>query len=139
AEGVVAADGDQVIEVEALDVLEDGLGDVEDFGGDALLGEFVDGERLAFEHRGQFLHLGRIGARTVQVGSAGAIDGPGIFAIQRQHVAGAARRILKVDVGKAFPAAANTDHLAADFTSTVYHRLDHGIESRNVAATRENT
>ena len=75
----------------------------------------------------------------MQVGAAGAVDGAGVLAIQRQHVARAAGRILQVDVGQPFPAAANADHLAANFASTVHHRLDHGIQTRNVAAARENT
>ena len=45
AQGVVAADGDQVIEPEGLDVLQDGGGDVEDGGSDALLGGLVLRER----------------------------------------------------------------------------------------------
>src|SRR5689334_18336238 len=39
---------------------------------------------------------------------------------------------------QSLPAAANSDHLAADFTPTVNYRLDYGIQSRDVAATREN-
>ena len=97
----------------------------------------LGGKLLPLQHRGQLLHLRGIGARTVQVGAAGAVDGAGILAIQGQHVTGAARRILQVDVGQPFPAAANADHFAAHFASAVNHRLDHGIQSRNVAAARE--
>ena len=58
---------------------------------------------------------------------------------ERQDIAGAAGRILQIDMREALPAAANADHLAADLASTVDHRLDHGIQPRHVAAAREYT
>ena len=72
-------------------------------------------EILAFEHGRQLLHLRGIGARAVQVGAAGAVDGAGILAIERQNVAGAAGGVVQIDVGQALPSAADADHLAADF------------------------
>ena len=138
AQGVVPADGNQVIEPQRVDVLQHGLRQVVDRGCDAFLGGFLGREILALERRGHLLHLRGIGARAVQVRPAGAVDAPRVLAVQRQDVAGAARRILQVDMGQAFPAAANANHLAADLASTVYHRLDHGVQSRHVAAAREN-
>ena len=97
------------------------------------------GKLLALQHRRQLLHLRGIGARAVQIGAAGAVDGAGVLAIQRQNVARAAGRVLQVDVGQPFPAAADADHFAADLAATVDHRLDDGIQSRNIAAAREDT
>ena len=137
AQRIVAADGDQVIQVQRLDVLQHRLGDVEDRGGHALLGGLLRGKSCPSSTGGSFFIFDGIGARTVQIGAAGAVDGAGVLAIQRQHVARAARRILQVDVRQSFPAAADADHLAADFAAPVNHRLDDGIQSRNVAAAGE--
>ncbi len=84
AEGVIAADGDQVIEIERLDVLEDRLGDVKGGGSDAPLGGFLKekGKLLALEQGRELLHFRWIGARTVEIGAAGAVDGASILAVQ---------------------------------------------------------
>ncbi len=111
---------------------------VVDRGGDAFFGAFDFRETSALQHGGQLFHLRRIGARAVQIGAAGAVDGAGVLAIERQNVAGPAGGVVEVDMGQALPAAANADDFAADFTSTVNHRFDHGIQSRNIAAAREN-
>ena len=139
AQRVVAADGHQVIQGESLDVLEDRRGDVEHRRGHALLGGFLLGKFLPFQNRRDFLHLGRIGARAMQVGAARAIDGSGILPVEGKNVAGPAGGVLEVDVRQPFPAPANADDLAPDLASAVDHRLDHGIQSWDVAASREDT
>ena len=140
AQGVVAADGDQVVEAEGLDVLQhlrlvtSKTVEVTPF----LVISFV-GNSCPSSTGGSFFILEGLVRELCRIGAAGAVDGAGVLAIQRQDVAGAAGRILQVDVGQAFPAAADADDFAADFAATVDHRLDHGIQTRDVAAARENT
>jgi hypothetical protein len=42
-------------------------------------------------------------------------------------------------VGKTFPAAPDADDLATDFAAAVNNRFDNRVQSRNIAAARENT
>src|SRR5262249_41469559 len=107
--------------------LQDRLADVVDCGGLAFLGELAFGELLSGEHRGQLLHLRRVGARTMQIGTARAVDGTRILPVQRQYIARAAGRILEVDMRQALPTPANSDHLAADLAASVDHCFDYGI------------
>ena len=67
AEGIVAADGDQIVDAQPLEVLQDLRRDV--------IGLHIVGRG---QMRGdvRLLHLGGIGARAVQEGSAASIDGP---------------------------------------------------------------
>src|SRR5262249_42153451 len=108
AEGVVTPDGDQVIQAQRLDILLHRGSDVVHAGGDAFLGALHLGETLPFEHRRELLHLRRIGPGTVQIGAAGAVDGAGVFAIEGQNVAGAAGRVLQIDVRQTLPSFANS-------------------------------
>ena len=94
AQRIVAADGHHVIQVQRLDVFLHRPGHVERLGGDALLGGFGRGELLALQNRRELLHLGGAGARAVQPGAAGAVDGARVLAVQRLDIPGAAGRIL---------------------------------------------
>ena len=98
-----------------------------------------DGKRAAFEHRRQLRHLRWVGARAVQVGAAGAVDGAGVLAVQRQDVAAAAGRVLQVDVGQAFPAAPDADHLPSDLTGPVDNRFDDRVQPGDVATASQDT
>ena len=136
AEGVVTADGDEVIQAEGLDVLLDRARDVVR---DTPARGGRGGKVLTREHGRQLGHAGRAGARRVQVGAAGAIDGASILPVERKHVARAARGILEIDVGQSFPAATQPDHGISKLAATVHHRFDHGVQAGHIAATRENT
>ena len=87
AERVVAADGDQIIELQLFDVLQHLRRHVVDSGGDAVLGVLRRRKRGAGEKPGHLLHLQRIGAGAVQPRAAGAVDGAGVVAVQREDVA----------------------------------------------------
>src|ERR1017187_4217506 len=139
AQRVVAADRDQVIEPQRLHVLQHPAGHVVDHRRHALLGDFGLGELQALHHRRQGLHLGRVGAGTMQVGAARAVDRARVLAIERQNVARPARRIVQIDMRQALPAAANTDDFAIDLASSVNNGLDDGIQARHVSAAGEYT
>src|SRR5205823_2110826 len=135
AQRVVAADRHQVFQPQRADVLEHRAGYVEHLGGGAVLGGLFHGECPTRQNRGQLLHFGWVGARAVQIGAAGAVDGARVLAVQRQNVAHAAGGVFQVDVGQPLPSAADPDHLTADLASAVNHRFDYGIQTWNIAAT----
>ena len=83
-----------------------------------------------------FGHFARIGARGVQHGAAGAVDGAGVVARERANVDGVVVGVGHV--GEAFPAFANADHLAAHFGRAIDDGLDHGIQAGHVAAACQN-
>ena len=138
AESVVAADGDQVVEAEGLDVLEHAGVMSKTVDGDALLGGLACGNSALRGSAGASSSSTGLVRELCRIRAAGAVDRAGILAIQRQDVARAARRVLQVDVRQAFPAAADADHLAADLAAAIDHRFDDGIQTRDVAAAREN-
>ena len=130
AEGIVAADGDQVIQLQSLQVLEHLAGHIVDLGSDPLLGVLAPGELLALEEVGQLPHLGRIGAAGMEERAAGAVDGARVGAIQGKDVVRPAQRVLQVHVGQAFPPAADAGdfnlHLAAAIDNTLDDRVQPG-------------
>ena len=74
----------------------------------------------------------------MQDGAAGPVDGAGVGAIQRHDVVLLGRRIVRIEVREAFPAAADAYNLAAVFRAPVNHFFDDGIQPGNVAAAGEN-
>src|SRR5271167_1724710 len=48
-----------------------------------------------------------------------------------------AGRVIQIDVGQSLPAPTDPDHFASEFCPTVDHRFDHGVQSRDIAASRE--
>ena len=111
AEGIVAADRDQVIEIQLFDVLQHPRRHVIDGGGHAAFWYSARRESLAARNAGTFLHLQRIGARAMQPRAAGAVDGAGVLAVERNDVARDAGGIVEIEVGEPFPAAPDTGHL----------------------------
>ena len=103
-ERIVAADGDQVIQLQCFDVLEDAGGHVVCL---AVLGKI-----LIRQERRQLLHFRRIRAAGVQKRTASAVYIAGVLAIQREDVTGGAFLIVEVDVSEPFPAAADADDFA---------------------------
>src|SRR5262249_33311221 len=81
----------------------------------------------------------RIGARAVQISAAGAVDGAGVIAVERQDVARAAGEVVQIDMREGLPAAAQADHLSADLARSIDHRLDDGIQTGNIASPGQNT
>ncbi len=75
----------------------------------------------------------------MQERASGAIHGAGDLAVQGQNVAGLAGRVVQIDVGEAFPAAADADDLAIVFRTAVYRAFNDGIQPRDVAAAGEDS
>ena len=124
AEGVIAPNRHQVIESQRLDILQHCRRHVEHRAGHALLGGLPAWKLLPLEHRRQLLHLGGIGARTVQIRAARAIDGAGVLAVERLDIPRPARRIFQIDMRQSFPATADANDLASDLGSPVDHRFN---------------
>src|SRR5882762_10529187 len=82
-----------------------------------------------------FNHLARVGARGVEYGAAGAIDGAGIFAIEWANVR--VGGIGGIHVGEAFPAFADADDGATELAGAVDYGLDDWVQAGNVAAAGE--
>ena len=133
AQGVVAADGDEVIQAHGLDVLHHQRSEVI-----AVLIELHRLGTLGVEVRRQrrLLHLARVGARAVQPGAAGAVDGAGVVDVQRYHVA-FVEHAPGLLVGQPFPAAPDADDLEAELMGPVRHPLDDAVQAGDVAAPRQ--
>ena len=132
AERVVAADGHQVVEAQALDVLEhDGRQVVESSPSVVIVGRLLGGEVRAAAGRARILP--RVGPRGVEHRAAGPVDGPRVDAVEGHDVArvGRARRAL---VGQALPAAADAEDLVAELGGAVGDALDDAVEAGDVAA-----
>src|SRR5713226_4558082 len=82
AEGVVA-DGDEAGDAEAVEIFEDHGSEVVVF---AVARKFFDALRGDTLGKLGFGHFARVGARGVQDGAAGSVDGAGIFTIERADV-----------------------------------------------------
>jgi hypothetical protein len=97
------------------------------------------GERkvLAGEVIGQFRHFGRVGAARVQHGPAAPVDGARVLTVERHHVAPPVVQILGVEVRQRLPAATETDDLDVVLTTAVGDGFYDRVETRDVAATRE--
>ncbi len=132
-EGVVAADGDQGVDPEAVQVLEhDGR-------------EVVDA-RARLERREPIVrhdrrelagpHLRGVRAARVEGRAAGPVDGPGVHAVERADVVGV-RVGARPHVGQGLPAAAEPDHLEAELGGAIDDALDDRVEAGNVAAPGE--
>ena len=74
----------------------------------------------------------------MQEGAAGAVDGAGILARQRQDVAFFARLVVEFDVRESFPAAPDADDFAIVFGASIGHFFDDGIEAGDITAAGEN-
>ena len=68
-------------------------------------------------------HFARIGARRVQDGAAGAVDGARVVARERANIDGILVGVGHV--GQSFPPLANADDLAAHFFRAIDDGLDH--------------
>ncbi len=62
-----------------------------------------------------------------------------LVAVERQDVTATAGWVIQVDVGQAFPPAADADDFAADLATAVDDALDNGIQSGHIAAAGEDT
>src|SRR5712692_5691057 len=132
AEGIVAADGDEAGDAEAVEIFEDHGSEVVIF---AVEGKFFDALRGDTLGKLGFGHFARVGTRGVQDGAAGAVDGAGIFTIERADVG--IGFVGGVHVRKTLPALANSDDGSPQFASTINHRFDHGVQARDVASSGE--
>src|SRR5882762_4683957 len=114
AERVVAADGDKAADAEAFEILEDDGSEVVML---AVESKFFDAVGRDGLRELGFNHLARVGARGVEYGAARAIDGAGIFAIERANVR--VGGIRGIHVGETFPAFADADDGAAELAGAV--------------------
>ena len=125
AEGVVAADGDEGVDLQGLEVGHHRVGDVHRVLQTVLAQ--VLGHVL-------FPHLGRVGARGVQEGAAGAVDGAHVIVFQDLHPVGVAGHPqFGLVVGQSAPAAPETVHLQAGPLGPVHHLLHGRVQAGHVA------
>src|SRR5580698_2713921 len=134
AERIVAADGDQAIDAEALKIFYDDRSEVVKF---AVEGKFL--QLVGGDVRGDFVggDFTWIGAGSVQPGAAAAVDGTRIFAGELTIEARFAG-IGVIHIGEAFPAFADAGDGAPHFGGAVNYRFDHGIQAGDVAAACQN-
>jgi hypothetical protein len=92
---------------------------------------------MTLQNGRQILHFAWICARAVQEGSACAIDGARVFAVQGQDVMLPAGRVIQIDVRQSFPASANADYFTSDFRAAIDHRFDYRVQSGDIAASSE--
>src|SRR6187399_3713405 len=97
AQGAIAADDDEVVEAEVFDVLEDVRSDVP--------GIVVVRESSAFQKLRQGSQVGRVHPARMEHGSAEAVDGAGVGAVERQQVLLARIVARGVEMAEALPAA----------------------------------
>ncbi len=127
AERVVAADGDQGVDLQVLEVGDDAVGD-------------VDRERPFLVGLPQVLgqiglaDLGGVGARGVQEGAAAAVDGPHRVPVQLPHPLAVVVGIADAVVHESGPAAAEAHHLDPLLLGPVHHLLHGRVQAGNVTA-----
>ena len=137
-EGVVAADGEEVVEPRALEVREHRARDVVDGAGHAPLRRSApSGSPRPCEVRRELLHLGRVRAARVEERAAGPVDGARVVARERQHVPRAARGIVEIEVREPLPPAADADRPRRRGRRPVDDALDDGVQAGDVAPARE--
>ncbi len=130
AQRVVAADRHEVVEPQAVDVLEHERGQVVE-----VLAAGVPGGSGGRQPGRQGLapHLARVRPRGVEPGPAGPVDRPGVGPIEVAEVVGVELR-PRSSVGQALPAAADPDDVVAELGRPVDDALDDRIEPGDVAA-----
>ena len=131
----VAADGDEGVDLEPLQVLEDLGGEVV---GHAPL-PLAAGRFRPTRWGGRSADLGRSDPAGVEDGAAVAVDGPGVLAVQLEHVPGLAGRVVEVHVGEPLEALADAHHLEAVLPAPVDDALDDRVQARDVAAAGEDS
>src|SRR5580700_729476 len=134
AERIVAADGDEAIDTEALEIFEDDGREVVKFAVEGKFLQLVGGDVRWDFVAGDFA---RIGAGSVQPGAAAAVDGAGIFAGELTIEAGFAR-VGVIHVGEAFPAFADAGDGATHSCGAVDYGFYYGIQAGDVAAACQN-
>src|SRR4029077_9248289 len=131
-EGCVASAGDEAADAEAFEIFEDDGREVVILAVERKFFDAIGGDgpgELRFDH------FARVGARGVQDSAAGAVNGAGVFAIERANVG--VGGIRGIHVREAFPAFADADDGAAEFRGAIDDGLDDGIQAGHVAAAGE--
>ncbi len=128
-QGAVAADRHQCVEFEMLDHVEDMAGAI-----DRVVTQ--RGGIAAFQELRQFggAHRGRVGARRMQHGAAGPVDGAHGLRRQRPQPTRGALRIAGIEVEQTGPARADSEHRPTAAMGGPGHRLDTGVQAGDVAA-----
>src|SRR5215469_9429804 len=135
AQSVVSADGDEAIDIQAVEVLEDDRSEVIIFPVKWKLLQLVF--RNVLRNSG-FGHFARIRPRRMEHGPTAAIDCPCILARERASIVRVGFE-PGIHVRESFPPAANADHFATDFASPVHNRLDNGIQAGHISTARKNS
>src|SRR6266851_1837399 len=128
AERVVAANGDESVDAEPVEILED-------FGSEVV---FLSGE-FVFQMRGD-AGLGDaagIGARRMEKSAAGAAGTINGLIVEEEEIVGIVVILLADNIHESGPAVANADDLMAFAQCAKRDATDGGIETGNVAASGE--
>src|SRR5580704_10398061 len=130
AERVVAADGDEAVDAEALQIFDHDGSEVVNF---AVEGEFL--QLVGRDVGGNFVggDFARIGAGSVQPGAAAAVNGASIFAGELA-VEAVVAAVGLIHVGETFPPFANARDGVTHFGGAIDDGFDYGIKARDVPA-----
>ena len=130
---VIAPDRDQHVDAERFEIVEDARRQVVD----PIVGREPSPLLLGhpLRHSGG-RHPARVGPGGVQDRPTGALDGPGVDAIERPEVAGVGP-VARPDMRQAFPPAADADGRVTGLRGAIDDTLDDGVETRDVASAGE--
>ncbi len=128
AERVIAADGNERVNADPSQVLEN-------LGSEVVL----LGREFVLEMRGDvgLADAPRIGAGRMEKGATGAASTIDDFFVKEEKVVGVVVILFADHINKASPAVANADDLIAFAQSAESDAADGGIETRNIAASGE--
>ena len=137
AQRVVPADGDERIDAQVLQVVQDVRREV----ARALVVRLgVQVLRVAEEIRDVLgADVARFGAAGVEKRAAGAVHRPDALLVERDQVPVETLRIVRVELQEPAPAAPNADNFVAFFDGAVHDGFDAGVEAGDVAAAGKNT
>ena len=129
-EGIVAANGNESVNAEPSEVLED-------FGSEVVFfrGEFI----LEMQRDIGFGDAAGIGARGMEKGTTGAAGAIDDFFVEKKKIVGVVVVLFADHVDEASPAVANADDLIAFANGAKSDSADSWVETGNVAASGENT
>jgi hypothetical protein len=133
AQRVVATDRNQAVDLQVRQ-------DPEDVGRQIDEPGLRIGRRVLLLEKGRQLarlDVGWTSARRVQEGAARAVDLAHDGLVQPHHPAPILGRVVRVDIERARPSAAEADYFHAIIDGPVHNGFDAGIEARHVTAAGE--
>ena len=126
-----------MIDFEPFEVGQDTLTHVVSRGLNALFDRLRGGKAFILQEVGKLLHFGRVGPTRVKERAARAIDCARILTCQGDREPFDALGIVEVDVCQPFPAAANAGNLMPVGRAAINNILDDGVQTGNIAASRQ--